>query len=130
MKLLRPAAFRVELAEKHHQERSELAVFLRRNRFAIPRLVENAGGNFFGAKIREAMNQAVVGQPAALGMEKIMAFFECAFKCTKAVDVDVRGGGKLFHPPVETGGLVCRQRRSGRNAGNIFVGWPWDANAR
>jgi hypothetical protein len=40
------------------------------------RLVENSGGGFFGAKIRETMVHAVVGQTAALRMEKIVALFQ------------------------------------------------------
>ena len=56
------------------------------------------------------MVQAVVGQPAALRMEKIVALFQRADEGAETVDVHVRGGGKLFDPRVEAGGLIDRQR--------------------
>ncbi len=69
-----------------------------------------SGGHFLGTKIREAMVHAVVGQAAALRMEKIMPLLQRADEGAETVDVHVRGGGKLLHPFVETGGCIHRQR--------------------
>ena len=131
VKLLRPAALGVEMAEEHHHERGELRMFQRRNRLALARLVKNSGGGFLGTKIRETVVHAVVGQAAALRMEKIMALFQRATERAETVDVNVRGGGKLLDPLVESRGLDSPSAPCpGRNAGSIFVGWPDFANTR
>lgn len=82
----------------------------RGNRFATPRPVKNGDGGFLGTKVGKTMVQAVIGQTAALRMEKIVTLSQRVQEHGKAVDVHVAGGGELFHPPVETGGLVDRER--------------------
>ena len=59
------------------------------------------------------MVHAVIGQTAALRMEKVVTLSQRGDERGKAVDVHVAGSGKLFHPLVETGGLMDRQRLVG-----------------
>ena len=66
VKLLRPAALRVEMTEEQHQVGGKLAVFLRGDGFVAPGFVEYLRGDFLRTKICEAMIHAVVGQAAAL----------------------------------------------------------------
>jgi len=66
---------------------------------------------FFGAKIREAMSQSVIGQPATLGMEKPVALFQRGDEGGKSrLMSTLLAAASCFHPPVETGGLVHRER--------------------
>ena len=92
----------------------------RGNCFAAPRPGENFGGGFLGTKIGKTMVQAVVGQTATLRMEKIVTLSQRGDERGKAVDVHVAGSGKLFHPPIETGGLIDRQRLVGPERGQHF----------
>ena len=117
VKLLRPAAFGVEMAEEHHHERRKLGMFQRRNRFSAPRLVENPRRRFLGTKIRVAMFQPVIGQPAALRVEIIMPFFQRADERAETADVHIRRRGQLLHPLVESGGRIHSQRLVGAECG-------------
>jgi len=51
---------------------------------------------FLSAKIREAVVQAVVGQPAALAMGKAMALFQRGDERGKAVDVHIAGAAAVL----------------------------------
>ena len=59
------------------------------------------------------MVHAVIGQTAALRMEKVVTLSQRGDERGKAVDVHVAGSGKLFHQLVETGGLIDCQRLVG-----------------
>ena len=101
VQLFHPAAFGVELAEKEHQEGGELSVFFRRDWRALARLVKNRGGGFFGTKIRATIVHAVIGQAAALRMEKVMALLKGGRERSETVDVYIACRREPLNPAIE-----------------------------
>ena len=110
MKLLRPALVRVQHAEKFHHERRKPLGVLRRSGLALERRRENRRGLFLRAIQRRHLIQAMVGKPAAVGMEEIMALLQRLQKTFERGRVGSRGVAQSFHPFLETFRLIDAQR--------------------
>ena len=110
MKLLHPALVRVQHAEKFHHERREPVRVLRRSRLALERRRENRRGLFLRAIQRRHLVQAVVGKPAAVGVEEIVPLLQRLEKTLERGRARSRSVAQSFHPFLEPLRLVDAQR--------------------
>lgn len=123
VQLHRPTPRRVEPAGEQHDEGAEFLSLLRRS--------IGSGAHFGkdGAQLRfrrvggEGRFQPVVGEPAAGGVERVVAFREGPDKCIQIPDVSVGERAEPVAPGVECSGVVdaegqvraeCRQHARGQ----------------
>ena len=129
MQLLDPAFSASSRPKKSIMITGELGVLGRRGGLAAAGFGEDGAGDFVEAEVGVALIQAVVGKPAALRVEILVAVAERFEEIFQVHDVGVGSGFESLDPFVEGAGLVDGQGLSGRKAGNTRMVNPEAADA-
>src|SRR5262249_49665464 len=109
VKLLGPSFLRVESAEKEHHIRGKLSVLLGRSALSAARFLEDGRRGLFRARVWVALIDAVIRQPAAVGMEKVMSPQNGLTKRSEIANVYIAGRRQFLDPSVELRRIIDRQ---------------------
>src|SRR5215469_12285616 len=101
VKLLGPSLFRIEPREEEHHIGCKLYALFCGEPRPFMRLHDDRRGSPVAAWSREAMVQSVVREPAAEGMEFVVALAQGVEERLQVVDFDVGRFGKLLQPGAE-----------------------------
>src|ERR1041385_895833 len=117
MKLLRPAASSVQMAEENHQESRVSLVVGRAGRDSRARFIEDVLSTSLRARSRKAVRQAMIGQSAAAVVKKIMPPLQRCQEVIQSRNRDIARSLQPGQPFAEYFGAVHRQRFIGTKSG-------------
>src|SRR5689334_11934314 len=101
MKLLGPAFFRVEVAEKNHEETGKLLGIAGSYRFTTANFVEGLSSFPLGTYFGVAVSQAVVGETASAVVKVLVPLAQGTEKIGEPRHLNVRRLAQLIGPFIE-----------------------------